>query len=207
MPARKEIKGKESKLSKTLKNIKIKRSEWVLRPEVLLCPNTPKPMHGIAPRVILGQKWWDATRKAAYQSTDLHCVACGTPKHKVKGSRKHLEGHEIYDVDYQRGTLTYIETVPLCPYCHMYIHDGRLLALMQKKVLTQRKFTAVIQHGDSVLKAAGLNRPTKFSRDEAIISAISNGKVAEWAEWRLILKGKTYPPKFKTLKEWEKAHA
>tara|TARA_R110002020_G_scaffold376130_2_gene587266 strand:+ start:722 stop:1405 length:684 start_codon:yes stop_codon:yes gene_type:complete len=186
---------------------KLKKVEWTLRPEILLCPNTPAPMHGVVPRNILGTKWWNATRKAAYALTNFHCHACGTFKSDVKGSRKHLEGHELYDVDYKAGTITYIETIALCPYCHQYIHDGRLFALMKKRIITQKKYTSVIQHGDAILHSAGLERLTRVDRDKEIRAAVLKGEVAEWSKWRLILRGNQYPPKYKTVEQWEKAHA
>lgn len=198
---------KFKKERKRLSNIKIESSNWTLRPDILLCPNVPMPLHGMPPRKILGSKWWNETRKTAYASTNFHCQACGTPKHRVKGSRKHLEGHELYDTDYVAGTLTYVETVPLCPYCHNYIHDGRLEALLQKGQITRRKFAAVIQHGDEVLTRAGLTRPTKLERDEAIMKGVLSGEFAMWSEWRLVLHGETYEPKFKDEQEWKEYHA
>src|SRR5271165_1557046 len=86
----------------------VKPQAWKLRPEVLLCDNIPKPLYGVNPRSILGSKWWDETRQAAYRSTEFHCIACGTPKHLT--ARGWLEGHEIYEVSYDKGRAKYLET-------------------------------------------------------------------------------------------------
>ena len=176
------------------------KHKWVPRPEILLSPNIPKPLHGVAPRVILGSQWWDKTRQAAYASTDYHCIACGVWKMQAKG-RQWLEGHELYDIDYTRGRMTYVETVPLCRYCHSYLHDGRLEALFQKGQITQAQYVAVLQHGDRVLRMAGLSKESLKDRDEFI----SNLKLAEWSKWRLVIDGKMYPPKFKSFEEWKRA--
>lgn len=173
---------------------------WKRRPEILLCPNVPKPMHGVAPRVILGDKWWNTTRQAAYRSTNYHCVACGVYKYDAR-SRQWLEGHELYQIDYARGRMLYLETVPLCHFCHAYIHDGRLQHLLERGEIHQAKYIAIIQHGDRVLRDAGLIKPSHFDRDYIIV----NGVLAPWHRWRLILNGKQYPPKFKTPEAWKAA--
>jgi hypothetical protein len=178
--------------------------KWSLRPEVLLCPNTPQPMHGVVPREILGSRWWNATRQAAYESTAFHCVACGVSKYQAK-AHQWLEGHEIYKADYQQGLWTYIETVPLCHYCHNYIHDGRLLWLLQRGQITQGRYVSILQHGDRVLEAAGLFRLSHAERDKLILAANAEGLIAPWGKWRLILNGRRYPPKFRTYAAWVKA--
>jgi len=163
-----------SSLGKALK--KASKFSLVLRPSLLLCPNIPKPLHGVAPRELLGSKWWNETRQAAYVSTAYHCSACGVWK-----------------------------SVPLCHYCHNFIHDGRMRALIQQRKFKFAKYTAVIQHGNAVLKRVGLEKVPYAKREEAIVELALNGRLAEWPTWRLVLFGKKYKPKFKTEEQWRKA--
>ena len=131
---------------------------WQRRPELLLGPPIPAPMHGMAPRVVLGVNWWNRTRRAAYASTNWHCVACGVFKKDAK-SRAWLEAHELYEIDFLLGKMTYVEAVPLCTYCHHYCHPGRMRYLLEENKITHAKYAAIVQHGDAVLKAARLKRP------------------------------------------------
>ena len=89
--------------------------------------------------------------------------------------------------------MTYLRAVPLCHYCHNYIHSGRLQALRDKEEIPASLYDEIIQHGDRLLQRWGLTKPPTY-----------NGPMAAWGTWRLVLNGKLYPPKFKTLKEWEK---
>lgn len=172
-----------------------------LRPEILLCPNVPKPMHGVAPRVVLGEKWWRETRQAAYKSTSYHCLACGVYKMDAK-HRQWMEGHELYSIDYAKGRAVYLETVPLCHFCHNYIHDGRLQALLDKGQITHSKYASIIQHGDAVLLRAGLVKPRHSERESRIELEIQEGRVAPWGDWRMVINGVEYPPKYATIEEW-----
>jgi len=181
-------------LSSSLRRVRVKALSWEQRPEVLLSGNIPQPLHGVNPRSILGSKWWNETRKAAYKSTFYHCVACGVAKGDAR-FRQWLEGHELYEVDYLKGHMYYVETVPLCHCCHNYIHSGRLQSLLDKGEISHQKYVAIIQHGDSVLAQAGLSRLPPYP-----------GPFALWKDWRLVLFGKKYKPLYKSLEEWEKAH-
>ena len=185
---------KKSPLAKKLaqKAKKVVTVEWTLRPEVLVNHIIPLPMHGMAPRIVLGQAWWDRTRRAAYKSTNYHCIACGV--HKFEAAyHQWLEGHEVYDIDFLMGRMEYVETVPLCHFCHNYIHDGRLRALLEQGKIHHAKYVAIIKHGDAVLARHSLTR----ERHE--------GPMAEWRDWRLVVDGKEYPPVYGSVGEWEAA--
>lgn len=156
------------------------------RPELLLGDNIPPEMHGMAPRVVLGQKWWNKTRVMAYKSTNYHCKTCGVNKKKAKG-RKWLEGHEVYRIDHSSREMIYLETVPLCHYCHNYIHDGRLHTLLKLGKVSHAKYRGIIQHGDMVLSQANLTRPTMNERIQASHSFPKSRK-----RWRLVINGKPY---------------
>lgn len=168
------------------------KPSWKVTPSLLCHPPIPPPMQGLAPRVILGDSWWNKTRKEAYRSTDFHCNACGVAKYKAK-NRQWLEGHETYDIDYALGRMTYLVTVPLCHYCHNYIHCGRLKWLLDNRKLHQSKYVAIIQHGNALLNEHNLTR------------RLAPGLYADWEDWRLILDGKEYPSLYSGPDEWLKS--
>jgi hypothetical protein len=104
-----------------------------------------------------------------------------------------MEAHEIYRTDYAIGRLYYLEAVPLCQFCHAFIHSGRLQALLDRNQITQQRYVAVIQHGERVLANAGLVKPKQY-----------DGPIAEWGKWRLVVGRRMFKPKFKSLEEWVK---
>lgn len=178
---------------------------WKRKPELLTMPNIPMPLHGVNPRTVLGGSWWKKEREEAIKSTNSHCEACGLHKTKVRGRKKWLEGHEVYHTDYLNGRLTYIRTTPLCPFCHQFIHDGRLRWLLDTRQITQERFVTIIQHGDAILKAAGLYRKPRYQREQELTRLYEQGLLAPWGEWRLVIWGDEYPPKYPTPEDYEKA--
>jgi hypothetical protein len=152
--------------------------------------------------VILGQGWWNATRREAYRSTNFRCQACGVHKDRAK-RHQWLEGHELYFTDYARGRAEYLSTVPLCHYCHCFIHDGRLIALVGKGELALGSYKAIINHGTKVLREVGIQKHLWHERDALLQAKIRAGEVAAWADWRLILFGKKYKPLYASREEWE----
>lgn len=168
---------------------------WKIRPELLLMPNVPKPLHGLAPRTVLGPVWWERIRLAAYRSVGFRCAACGIHKSEAEEHRW-LEAHEVYDIDYPRGTAVYVETVPLCHYCHNFIHDGRLLVLARTGQISREKYDAVMEHGRRVLRKAGLRK-----------KPVRPKRIARWNLWRLVVNGVEYPGRFKDAEDWRRAYA
>jgi hypothetical protein len=179
---------------------------WTPNPAILLHPNVPKPLHGTAPRVILGAAWWDRERRECYKITNFHCIACGVHKSDAK-YHKWLEAHETYEIDYHKGTAKYLGSNPLCHFCHNFIHDGRLQALLDQGKLHHDKFVKIIQHGEAVLAKAGLSRPSHAEREAQVQQLITNGKIAEWSSWRLQIGRKKYPGKFPTMEDWIKHYS
>jgi hypothetical protein len=152
-------------------------------------PQIPKPMHGVAPRAIMGQAWWDIQRQAAYYSTDYRCAACGVPKRKAK-YHSWLEAHELYEMDYPNGRMIFKELVPLCHACHNFIHSGRMNMLVDKGEMDERKMNEILWHGKAIIKVAGLKKPKPPT------------ECAEWSKWRLVFNGQEYKPKFKNFGAW-----
>lgn len=180
-------------LKDVLKGVQLQHA-WRPRPELLLHPCIPQPLHGCAPRVVLGGPWWNKVRQEAYRSTDFHCAACGVPKHLAQFVQ-HLEAHEVYEIDYLMGLSVFVEVVPLCNCCHSYIHGGRLSWLLETGKITHARYASVIQHGERVLRVAKLP-----------LRKVYNGPCADWSSWRLVIDGKEYRPLYKNQQEWEAAH-
>lgn len=158
-----------------------------LRPSVLLHPQIPKPMHTMAPRVVLGQEWWDRERKEAYNSTRQHCIACGVHQSKAL-VKQWMEAHELYEIDYSKGRMVYIESIPLCHLCHNFIHFGRVCMVYGE----DSDFAyQVKKHG---LKVLGMRKLP--------ITEIKGG-VADWEDWRLVIGDNEYKGKFNSYQEWQ----
>ncbi len=190
-----------------LKNVKSQIGpSYPLRPELLLHGNIPAPMHGVAPRTVLGVNWWNRERNECYKKAEGFCQSCGVPKIRA-AYHQWLEAHEVYDVDYAKGRMKYLYPVALCHFCHAYIHDGRLQALLDKGEIHHHKYVAIITHGDEVLRRAGLVRESRVEREAKIQKMIANGQLAEWSKWRLRIGRNLYKPLYASMEEWELAMA
>jgi len=164
---------------------------WTPRPEVLLDPPIPVPLSGTAPRVVMGEAWWNEVKVKARDSTDYHCIAC---KDFAIGR---LECHERYEIDWLLGRSTYVETVPLCGKCHGFIHPGFLRSLVEKGVISRQEMEDILERGRSILREVGLERPDdKRHRSWSSV---------EWQEWRLVVEGREFPPLYESLEAFRKA--
>ena len=203
----------------------------MFRPDLLTHPNVPKPLHGLTPRTILGDAWWNQVRQEAYRGYDYRCWACGVHKQDAR-YHQWLEAHEAYQYDYAHGRAELDEIVALCHTCHNFIHNGRLVVLLEKGELPPEKFIDVMHCGFMTLKRTGL-RPSLDSLQAAIrgfdwictqtqlktpdyhenLREILEKRVQEakaskplprpvWGDWRLIIDGVEYEPLWKTREAW-----
>ncbi|MEA5512251.1 hypothetical protein VB715_20990 [Crocosphaera sp. UHCC 0190] len=117
---------------------------------LLLHPNIPKPLHGMPPRELLSHSWWNQTKAIAKAKFNA-CWSCGVSPSKAK-FRKWLEAHECYSIDFNMGQVAYTGTAALCHGCHQFIHDGRLLILLEKGEIKEGYYLSVLAHGNSLLK-------------------------------------------------------
>ena len=187
-----------------------------MKPEILCQPHIPKPMHGLSPRTIMGQEWWDEERQRVYASSDYHCVACGVPKQEAKGHRW-LEAHEYWKIDYRTGICEIISIEPLCHYCHNFIHSGRLFIIMHTEK-SRKEVIEILEHGFKVLSRNKLKCfPYTFDLAKQLKCRTFGVKAyqileklpremsdVKWNDWKLAWKGKEYKSKFKSFEEWRK---
>lgn len=171
-----------------------------LRPELLLHPQIPKPMAGVAPRVVLGQEWWDEQRKAAYAYTQYHCLACGVHQSFAQ-DRKHLEAHECYRIHYAAGRMEFVEVVALCHFCHCAIHSGRLSMMLGRGDVSGDFVRRVERHKSQMLARISPEAMDRALRQHTHAALGRNG-MAPWETWRLVIGDKLFPPKFSSLEDW-----
>lgn len=191
-----------------------------IEPGILLQHNIPKPLHGVNPRSIMGNNWWNKERQLAYQSTDYHCIACGV--HKNDALLHHwLEAHEIYTIDYEKGLVTFTRVVPLCPYCHKYIHNGLLYIHLVTNKISVDTFWDILKFGTNLLIEHNmtpnifvLNLIKKLYLDcismpiwaSDIIKRYTipkqNIRLPEWNTWRLSFNNTLYKPLYSSYEEW-----
>ena len=152
---------------------------FILRPELLQFPGIPKSLHGLSPRTIMGQEWWDEQRKEVYAKAGTCCQACGV----YSGAAEHhqwVEAHEVYEYDYTKCLATFIEIVCLCYFCHQFAHLGRLDMMDAEGQIDGKLASAIRRHGFSILRKAKL-----LKKYHPVNMSLYN-------TWKLSFNGKTY---------------
>lgn len=196
-----------------------------LRPLIAM-PNIPKPCHSLAPRTVLGATAWNKMRKECYEKANDTCEICGEcPEDKRK-----RHAHEVYVIDYEKGTCTFIGVFCICALDHLgAIHTGRAVTLWSKgSPLATKEFLlegaekafSMIQsynkeHNANVrlystyieyLKHDELREPMLELIKKYDVKFYSEDpkKMAKWGEWKLIIDGEEYPTPYKNEKEWQR---
>jgi hypothetical protein len=162
----------------------------------------------------MGQAAWDVERRKAYASTDYHCIACGVHKSQAK-AHQWLEAHEFYKIDYGAGRVEIEKIIPLCHYCHNFIHSGRLSMILDEEK-TEEEVIDILEHGFKILSENDLTAFYGTLRLAEELGAntygvtatlLPDGEMPAWEDWRLVWRGEEYPPKYKTYEEWRERFA
>lgn len=179
--------------------------EFKFYPELLLHPNIPKPLHGVNPRSINGNKWWNRVRKETYAKHDFRCFACGVERYSQEIMFSGwLEAHEYYEIDYVNCSVEFVKLVALCQCCHMGIHTGRLGAMFDKGQYDEETCYLVLNRKDQVLNGM-INmsgNEIDFRVKHKTQKQVDQFFIDTWSKWHLNLNGKKYYSKFKNVDEW-----
>ncbi len=200
-----------------------------LRPLIAM-PNIVRPLQGdkCQPRTIYRPKDWNAMRRACYERANDTCEICG----ERPEDKRRRQSHEVFAVDYEHGTATFVGCVCLCQQCHLAcIHNGRAITLYSKNspLITKDFLLAGAEKAFTIISSYNKDHPDadlraystyieylKFDElREPMLELIKRydikfyqedpKKMAPWGSWRLILDGEEYPTPYKNEKEWEKA--
>lgn len=183
-----------------------------MRPELLSMPNIPKPLHGLNPRTIMGRASWDVKRREVYASTGHHCAACGVHKSEAKKFQR-MEAHEVHEIDYGKGMAEVLEIVPLCHFCHAFIHSGLTRMRARKKEIKASEVLAIMSHGCEVLRSGKCKMFAGTAELCDLVKADRSGipianqprSMADWSKWFLVWEGEAYKGKFKNFNAWQKS--
>ncbi len=132
--------------------------------------------------------------------------------HKTEARGKQwLEAHESYHIDYQEGKVVIDKIVPLCHYCHNFIHSGRLLAMFEQGKLSPEYVIDILEYGIEILKENDLEITDSTDELCKVMGVKHNLKVkktpeseVKWKDWVLVFEDKEYHSPHKNEKEWEK---
>lgn len=193
---------------------------------LITMPNVPRPLHGLAPRIIMGQSTWNHIRKRCYFDAGYKCEICGADPPKGQ-----LHAHELYTIDWEKGTSKFERCIAICRQDHDFIHSGRLVTLFKEGnplyprsyVLdtVEKGFKLIHEYNSShrdkkplmaygtfleYLKVPELAEEMKRLIEKYEMRFYAEPKhIAKWGDWRLIIGQKEYATPYADQGEWEKA--
>lgn len=191
-------------------------------------PNVPKPCHLLNPRNLLGANTWNHMRRRAYAMANDTCEICGEKPENLR--RRH--GHEVYEIDYEKGTVKFVRVFCICSLCHLGgIHTGRAITLFkQGNPLYPKEFLLEgAEHAFQIITEYNKDHPDVPIRAyrtyldylkqddlredmERLIEkydmkfyAADPEKTADWKDWELIIGRNHYPTPYEDEKAWKEA--
>ena len=190
-------------------------TKYTFEPELLTHPNIPKPLHGLNPRTIKGQAWWDVKRRASYAEKRYKCFACGCSPNEDRIIQR-LEAHEDYSVNYLTGEVKLNRIVALCHSCHAFIHSGLLTLRYHKGELSRDDTIFIFDRGFKILKDANLKpwfgtaevyadefRPDLKSKAVQLRKEQDTTTSADWSDWHIVIDGRKHYTKFQSFEDWQ----
>lgn len=195
-----------------------------LRPLIAM-PNIPRPLHGVNPRTLLGASTWNHMRKFCYNQANDTCEICGCKP----DNPHHRHGHEVYEIDYAKGTAKFVRVFCVCSLCHLAcIHTGRALTLWKKqnplyptefllsgaehafKIISEynrdnpkadlRAYSTFLDY----LKHDELREPMeKLIKQYNIKFYTEIEDMVEWGDWKLLIGDQEYPTPYANKEAWK----
>lgn len=195
-----------------------------LRPLIAM-PNIPRPLHGVNPRTILGTSTWNHMRKFCYAKANDTCEICGYKP----DNPHHRHGHEVYEIDYAKGTAKFVKVFCVCSMCHLgCIHTGRALTLWKNgnplyptdfllkgaehafKIISEynadnpkadlRAYSTFLDY----LKHDELREPMEKLIDQYGIKFYTEVEdMVPWGDWKLIIGDQEYNTPYADKDEWK----
>lgn len=209
-----------------------KVAKWNAPPKnnvrVLGMPNIPQPLHGpgCQPRTIASTKIWDAMRKKCYEDAGYKCEVCGY-EHQFLAD---LHAHEVFSIDYKKGTSTFVRLICLCKKCHLYfIHSGRAHTMYKHgdPLYSKERLLDGVEHGFKLISeynekhkrpirvfmtiAQYMDEPELKDDVAKLIDKyniefykpVAGKEQAKWEDWRMIWNGREYKTPYSDSAEWE----
>lgn len=192
---------------------------------LITMPNVPRPLHGLAPRTIMGVSTWNHVRKRCYYDAGYKCEICGVDFAEI---RPRYAAHELYSYDWIAGTGKFERCIAICQVCHNAIHSGRLITMYknQNPLYPKEYVLKVVEHCFKLvnnynaehrnkkplrvystfleyLKLDSLTKEMEKLINQYDIKFYQEPKrIAKWEDWRLIIGNKEHNTPYKNEGEW-----
>lgn len=195
---------------------------------LITMPNIPKPLHGpgCQPRTIFGPTSWDIMRKRTYYEAGYKCEICG-----VDPPKGQLHAHELYTIDYEKGTSRFERAIAICKKCHDGIHSGRLITMYKKgnPLYSKKYLLDVVENCFKLVHDYNKGHGTDLRVFDTYINYLKVPSIAseiealmkkynmrfytpaesdvKWGDWKLLVGDREYATPYASYEEWENAMA
>lgn len=198
---------------------------------IIAMPNVPAPLHGVAPRTVLGDSTWTHMRKRCYYDAGYKSQISGE---WLDGSSSdaRCHAHELYSYDYTKGTAFFERAVCISPLEHNFIHSGRMLTMYKKgnPLMPKKYLLKIVENGFRIINEWNKANPDKrqlrayatladYAKTPGIAKEVRElidkydikfykedvDYTARWSNWKLKIGDKEYPTPYKDRKEWADA--